>query len=217
MKRYLTAGLIASFALAFGLAPSAGASVASKGKPKNTKAENALINNHVPPNTASSCQGDTKQEKASLIKDFPSQKSHINAIAAAVQCFPTAQGSPDVVYYVQMKTLNDLLDLYQANLTFYNVSGGPGPSKDASGSTPGPTASTCPLENTWGPPAPGGGGGTNSPVGRVICEPSTSSHSGDLVWTQEPLKIYSEAFVKTDPTGSLLLNFFQGADSGPEG
>ena len=52
---------------------------------------------------------------------------------------------------------------------------------------------------------------------RVICEPSTSQHNGDLVWTQESLKIYSEAFIKTDPDGSLLLNFFTGGDSGPEG
>jgi len=215
MKRYLTAGLIVVLALAFGLATSSGASVATKGQPKNTKAENALINNHVPPSTASSCSGSTKAEKKALVKDFPSQKSHINAIVAAVSCFPTVQGSPDEVDYVQMGTLNDLLDLYQANLNFYNLPGGPGPSKDATGSTAGPTPTTCPLENTWGPPAPGGG--TNNPVGRVICEPSTSSHEGDLVWTQESLKIYSEAFIKTDPDGSLLLNFFQGGDSGPEG
>src|SRR5215469_9342414 len=129
MKRYLTAGLVVLLSLAFGLASSSGASVASKGKPKNTKAENALINNHVPPNTASTCTGDTTKEKAALTKDFPSQKAHIKAIVAAVQCFPASQGSPDVVYYVQMATLNDLLDVYQANLNFYNLPGGPGPSK----------------------------------------------------------------------------------------
>ena len=214
MKRYLTAGLITSLALAFGLASSAGASVASKGSPKNTKAESALINNHVPPNTASTCKGDTKNEKKTLLKDFPNEKSQINAIVAAVQCFPTAQGSPDVVYYVQMGSLNDLLGLYQANLTFYNLPGGPGPSKDASGNTPGPAAGQCPFEDTWGPMA--AGGGINA-VGRVLCEPSTSSHVGDIVWTQEALKIYSEAFVKTDPNGELLFNFFQSTDSGPEG
>ncbi|HEV2310395.1 MAG TPA: hypothetical protein VGU73_07720, partial [Acidimicrobiia bacterium] len=158
-------------------------------------------------------------------KDFPAQKARIKTIVAAVQCFPTAQGSPDVVYYVQMATLNDLLDLYQANLSFYNVPGGPGPSKDGTQSTPGPTQTTCPQETTWGPPAPGGGisGGNANAEGRVLCEPSTaasgssSGHSGDLVWTQESLKIYSEAFVKTDPDGALLLSFFQGGDSGPEG
>ena len=34
---------------------------------------------------------------------------------------------------------------------------------------------------------------------------------------EESLKIYSEAFLKTDPDGSLLINFFQSGDSGPEG
>ena len=209
MKRYVTAGLIVVLASAFGLASSASASVAAKGKPKNTKAETSLINNHVPPTTASTCTGDTKGEKQSLLKTFPDQKSHINAIKAAVQCFPTGQGSPDVVYYVQMGSLNDLLDLYQANLTFYKLPGGPGPSKDSTGGTAGPTQSTCASEFPYGPT------GTN--LGRVLCEPSTNSSPGDLVWTQEALKIYSEAFLKTDPNGSLLLSFFQSSDSGPEG
>jgi len=210
MKRYLTAGLIVLLSSAFGLASSAGAAVASKGKPKNTKAETSLINNHVPPNTASSCTGSTKAEKKALIKDFPNQKSHINAIVAAVSCFPTTQGSPDEVDYVQMGSLNDLLDLYQANLNFYNLQGGPGPSKDSTGSTAGPTATTCPTEYPYGP--------NNAPtIGRVLCEPSTNSHEGDLVWSDEALKIYSEAFLKTDPDGSLLINFFQSGDSGPEG
>lgn len=214
MKRYLTTGLIASLALGFGLTSSAGASVASKGT-KNTKAENALINNHVPPTTASSCKGATKAEKKYLLKVFPDQKPHINSIVAAVNCFPTVQGSPDEVDYVQMASLNDLLDLYQANLNVYNLPGGPGPSKDVNGGTAGPTPTTCPLENVWGPPSPSGF--TTSPVGRVLCEPSTSSHPGDLVWTQEAQKIYSEAFIKTDPDGSLLFSFFRGGDSGPEG
>jgi len=210
MKRYLTAGLIVVLALAFGLAATGGASVTTKGKPKNTKAEQSLIDNHVPPNTASTCVGYTKQEKKSLIKTFPSAKSQINGMVAAVWCSPSAQGSPDNVYYAQMGSLNALLTLYQANLTYYNVQGGPGPSKDSTGSTAGPTAATCPTEYPYGP--------NNAPtIGRVICEPSTNSAPGDLVWTDESLKIYSEAFIKTDPNGALLLNFFQSGDSGPEG
>jgi len=179
-----------------------------------TAAETALIENHVPPATAGTCQGKTGPEKQALMKDFPSETTQIDHITAAVWCFPTTQGSPDEVDYVQMDSLNDLLGLYQANLNVYNLPGGPGPSKDSTGNTPGPTTTTCPLEDTWGPTNPSGG---ITPVGRVLCEPSTSSHQGDLVWTQESLKIYSEAFVKTDPQGSLLFNFFQSVNSGPEG
>jgi len=40
---------------------------------------------------------------------------------------------------------------------------------------------------------------------------------GDLIWTNESLKIFSEAFAKTDPNGSLLRAFFSSVDSGPEG
>ena len=150
-----------------------------------------------------------KARRRACSRTFPDQKSHINAIKAAVQCFPTGQGSPDEVDYVQMGSLNDLLDLYQANLTFYKLPGGPGPSKDSTSGTPGPSQTTCPSEFPYGPT------GTN--LGRVLCEPSTSSSPGDLVWTQEALKIYSEAFLKTDPDGSLLVSFFQSSDSGPEG
>jgi hypothetical protein len=178
-----------------------------------TAAETSLINNHVPPATASTCQGKTSAEKTDLLKEFPSEQSQINNIAAAVWCFPTTQGSPDEVDYVQMGSLNDLLGLYQANLTSNNLSGGPGPSKDGNGTTAGPTSTTCPLEEAYGPTT----NGTFNASGRVLCEPSTSAHGGDLVWTQESLQIYSEAFAKTDPTGSLLFTFFQSVNSGPEG
>ena len=129
MKRYLTASIVVVLASAFPLGASAGASVSDKGKPKATKAETSLINNHVPPATASSCQGKTADEKKYLLKNFPSQKSHIKTIVAAVECFPTTQGSPDEVDYVQTASLNDLLDLYQASLDFYSLKGGPGPQR----------------------------------------------------------------------------------------
>jgi hypothetical protein len=212
MKRYITACIVLVLASAFGLASTASASVGeAKKPPKNNKAELALINNNVPPATASSCKGKTADEKKYLLKVFPSQKAKIKAIVAAVECFPTTQGSPDEVDYVRMGSLNDLLGLYQANLTFYNLPGGPGPSANAEGGgTAGPTASTCPFESSYGP--------TNlPPTGRVLCHPSSSSSGGDLVWTNEPLKIYSEAFLKTDPNGSLLRGFFSSVDSGPEG
>lgn len=212
MKRFLTASLVVALASAFGLASSAGASVGDKPKkPKTTKAEQSLIDNHVPPATASSCQGKTTDEKKYLTKTFPSQKSKIKNIVAAVECFPTTQGSPDEVDYVQMGSLNDLLGLYQANLNVYNLPGGPGPSANTvGGGTPGPTPSTCPQEDVYGPQG-------GQPRGRFLCHPSSNSSQGDLVWTEESLKIYSEAFLKTDPDGSLLLNFFQSVDSGPEG
>jgi hypothetical protein len=193
------------------LITSANASVGDKGKkPKTTKAESSLINDHVPPATASTCEGKTADEKKSLLKSFPAEKAHIETIVAAVFCFPTSQGSPDEVDYVQMANLNALLGLYQANLTFYNLSGGPGPSKDTSGGTAGPTPTTCPTEFPYGFSA-------TDNRGRVLCEPSSSSGQADLVWTNEPLKIYGEAFLKTDPDGSLLRAFFNSPDSGPEG
>jgi hypothetical protein len=211
MKRFLLVSLVVALASAFGLVSSAGASVGDKPKkPKNTKAEQSLIDNHVPPATASSCQGKTADEKKYLTKTFPSQKAKVKSIVAAVECFPSSQGSPDEVDYVQMGTLNDLLGLYQANLDVYNVPGGPGPAASASGFTAGPTASTCTQEDAYGP-----SGG--NPTGRFLCHPSSNSSQGDLVWTNEALKIYSEAFLKTDPDGSLLLSFFHSTASGPEG
>jgi hypothetical protein len=211
MKRYITASIVVTLASAFGLASAASASVGTANKPKTTKAESSLINNNVPPATASSCKPKTADEKKYLLKVFPSQKAKIKGIVAAVECFPTTQGSPDEVDYVQMGSLNDLLGLYQANLSFYNLPGGPGPSANAvGGGTSGPTASTCPAEDAYGP--------ANLPArGRFLCHPSSTSSSGDLVWTNEPLKIYSEAFLKTDPNGSLLRSFFNSVDSGPEG
>jgi hypothetical protein len=210
MNRYLTASIVVALASAFGLGASASASVGDKGKPKATKAETSLINNHVPPATASSCQGKTADEKKYLLKNFPSQKSHIKTIVAAVECFPTTQGSPDEVDYVQMANLNDLLGLYQASLDFYNLKGGPGPQAGTSGFLAGPTSSTCPAEDSYGPT-----GGVAR--GRFLCHPSSSSGLGDLIWTNESLKIFSEAFAKTDPNGSLLRAFFSSVDSGPEG
>lgn len=211
MKRYLTASLVVALASAFGLVSSASASVGDKSKkPKETKAELSLINNHVPPTTASTCQGKTADEKKYLTKTFPSQKAKIKTIVAAVECFPTSQGSPDEVDYVQMANLNDLLGLYQGNLDVYSIQGGPGPAASASGFTAGPTSSSCPQEDAYGPQ---GGNAT----GRFLCHPSSSSGQGDLVWTNEALKIYSEAFLKTDPDGSLLLTFFHSTASGPEG
>jgi hypothetical protein len=210
MKRYLTASIVVVLASAFPLGASAGASVSDKGKPKATKAETSLINNHVPPATASSCQGKTADEKKYLLKNFPSQKSHIKTIVAAVECFPTTQGSPDEVDYVQTASLNDLLDLYQASLDFYSLKGGPGPSAQSPGFLAGPTSTTCPAEDSYGPSGA-------APLGRFLCHPSSSSGLGDLIWTQESLKIFSEAFAKTDPDGALLRAFFASPDSGPEG
>jgi hypothetical protein len=212
MKRFLTASIVVALASAFGLGSSAGASVGDKGKkPKTTKAETSLINNHVPPATAKSCQGKTADEKKYLLKVFPSEKAQIKTIVAAVECFPTTQGSPDEVDYVQMANLNDLLGLYQASLDFYSLQGAPGPQANAvGGGLAGPTPSTCPAEYAYGP----SGGAAK---GRVLCHPSSSSGQGDLVWTNEPLKIYSEAFLKTDPNGSLLRAFFNSVNSGPEG
>jgi hypothetical protein len=211
MKRTITASIVVMLASVFGLASTASASVGAAKQPKTTKAETSLINNNVPPATASSCKGNTAAEKKTLIKTFPSQKGKIKAIVAAVQCFPTSQGSPDEVDYVQMGSFNDLLGLYQANLNFYNLPGGPGPSANAeAGGTNGPTDATCPAEYSYGPQ-------NLPPRGRVLCHPSSSSGPGDLVWTNEPLKIYSEAFAKTDPDGSLLRAFFNSTDSGPEG
>jgi len=210
MKRYLTASIVVALASAFGLGATASASVGDKGKPKATKAETSLINNHVPPGTASSCQGKTADEKKYLLKTLPSEKAHIKTIVAAVECFPTTQGSPDEVDYVQMASLNDLLGLYQASLDLYNIKGGPGASMQGGGFLAGPTSTTCPAEDSYGP-----SGGT--PKGRFLCHPSSSSGTGDLVWTSEALKIYSEAFLKTDPDGSQLLSFFHSVDSGPEG
>ncbi len=212
MKRYLTASIVVALASAFGLGASASASVGDKGKPKATKAEMSLINNHVPPATASRCQGKTADEKKYLLKNFPSQKSHIKTIVAAVECFPTTQGSPDEVDYVQTASLNDLYGLYQASLDFYNLQGGLGPQANVTppGGLASPTSSTCPAEGPYGP-----SGGT--PKGRFLCHPSSSSGLGDLIWTSESLKIFSEAFLKTDPNGLQLLNFFHSVNSGPEG
>ena len=211
MKRFITASIVVTLASAFGLASTAGESVGTAKKPKVTKAESSLINNNVPPATAATCKPKTADEKKYLAKVFPSQKAKIKGIVAAVECFPTTQGSPDEVDYVQMGSLNDLLGLYQANLTFYNLPGGPGPSASAvPGFTAGPTPTTCPAEDAYGPQ-------NLPPRGRFLCHPSSTSSSGDLVWTNEPLKIYSEAFLKTDPDGSLLRSFFNSVDSGPEG
>lgn len=211
MKRILTASIVVVLASAFALGSMAGASVGDKPKkPKETKAERSLIDDHVPPATATSCSGKTANEKKNLLKSFPGQKANINKIVAAVQCFPTTQGSPDEVDYVQMANLNDLLGLYQANLDFYNLKGGPGAAADATGFTAGPTSTTCPAEDGYGP--------SGAPArGRFLCHPSSSSSVGDLVWTNESLKIYSEAFAKTDPDGSLLRAFFGTTASGPEG
>jgi hypothetical protein len=213
MRRCLTASIVVMLASAFGLGASAGASVDTKGKPKSTKAELSMINNHVPPATASSCHGYTAGEKKYLLKYFPNEKAHIKNVVTAVQCFPTTQGSPDEVDYVQLANLNDLFGLYQATLDFYSLQGAPGPQANTTGGgggLAGPTPTTCPSENAYGPT-----GGT--PLGRVLCHPSSTSGSSDLVWTQEPLKIYSEALLKTDPDGSLLKAFFKSVNSGPEG
>jgi hypothetical protein len=209
MKRYVTASIVVSLASAFALGSTAGASIGDKSKPKETKAERSLIDDHVPPATASTCKGKTADEKKYLAKSFPSQKSKVNKIVAAVECFPTSQGSPDEVDYVQMASLNGLLGLYQANLDFYNIQSQASAAATRSG-LDGPTATTCPAEFSYGPTGA-------AAKGRVLCHPSSSSSQGDLVWTNEPLKIYSEAFLKTDPTGSLLRSFFGSVDSGPEG
>jgi hypothetical protein len=200
MRRLIAAGFAVVLVFAFGLNSLASASVADKGKPKKNKAEQSLIDNHVPPNTASSCSPDTKNIKKVFQKDFPSQKANIGKVLAAVACSPSGQGSPDTVLYIQFDTLNAMLGVYGANLPFYNLS------QDTQPPSPG----TCPEETTYDANGQQG-------VGRVLCVPSTDQHGGDIIWTNDRLKIYSEAFLKTDPDGSLLHAFFAGNDSGPEG
>jgi hypothetical protein len=181
----------------------AGAGVAPASvQAKNTKAEQSLVDNQVPPQTASTCSGNTKKEKKYLLKSFPDQKKNLAKIVASVSCFPAAQGSPDEVDYVQFGTLNSMLGVYQANVSYYNITTGQ--------AAPNPTKDTCPQEGSYGPPP-------NNDAGRVVCAPSTSSHGSDLVWAKNAPKILSEAFLKTDPDGSVLLSWWHTTASGPEG
>ena len=69
-----------------------------------------------------------------------------------------------------MGSLNDLLDLYQANLTFYKLPGGPGPSKDTTGGgTRGADPDDVPARVRLRARAPA------NTLGRVLCEPSSTN------------------------------------------
>jgi hypothetical protein len=191
------AGVLVIGAVGAGLTAASAATVAHV-QNKPTKGEQSLAN-HVPSSFANTCAGVTASMKKTYAKTYPKVKKQTNSIVAAVSCTPTGTAVPELVVYTQWKNLADMNAYYNATVAGYGIQ----PETRAA------APAVCPLEST-------STAGTTvvRVVGRVVCQPSVAKNPAEIVWTTNPLKILGDAFVTTDPDGSLLNTWWK-ADSGP--
>ena len=185
--------IVLALGLVCGMASAAGASVAAK----NTKAEQTLINKHVPAGAKSTCVGNT----ATFKKKPPAElKQYVKNLLASVNCPLSGQGLPGAITYQQFANVKSMDALYSFNLAESNVQVGSNAS-----------ASTCPKEVGYSI------GTSKVLAGDYGCAPATATEPTLLFWTNNRLKILGVTAATNDPTGSLLLNFFHTGAAGPKG